>query len=126
MLRQIDDRQEGKNAPPRCGVASIALGAIALLGLTAIGPAAVADTPIRGPLTQISGPSPFGDCTIDDVPGQEGEGSVNFPDSEVEPYVHVNPADTSNMIAVWQQDRWSDGGSRGLLSAVSDDEGGTW
>ena len=106
-------------------VASIAVGMGPLLGATAI-PGALAADPILGPLTQISGPSPFSGCSADDVPGQELEGSVNFPDSEVEPYVHVNPIDPDNAVAVWQQDRWSDGGSRGLLSAVSDDGGTTW
>jgi hypothetical protein len=105
---------------------SIAVGAAALLSAMGIGTPAFADPPILGPLTQISGPSSFEGCTADDVSGQEDEGSVNFPDSEVEPYVHVNPTDTDNVVAVWQQDRWSDGGARGLLSAVSDDGGKTW
>jgi hypothetical protein len=30
------------------------------------------------------------------------------------------------MVAVWQQDRWNDGGARGLVSAVSDDGGADW
>lgn len=126
MFTHIDSQLEDRNALPRCGAASIALGAAALLSAMAIGTAAVADAPVLGPLTRISGPSLFDGCTADDVPDQEDEGSVNFPDSEVEPYVHVNPADTDNVVAVWQQDRWSDGGSRGLLSAVSDDGGKTW
>jgi hypothetical protein len=87
---------------------------------------AVAEPSALGPLTQISGPGPFGSCTADDVAGQEAKGSVNFPESELEPHAQVNPTNTRNVVAVWQQDRWSDGGSRGLLSAVSDDGGETW
>jgi hypothetical protein len=91
-----------------------------------MGATAADGPPVLGTLTQISGPSPFGNCTADDVPGQEGDGSVVFQESEVEPYVHVNPTDPDNMVAVWQQDRWSDGGSRGNVAAVSDDGGETW
>lgn len=126
MFTQSYGQGGSRNASPRCGAASIAFWAAALLGATATGTAAIADAPILGPLTQISGASPFGNCAADDLAGQEAEGSINFPDSEVEPYVHANPADTGNVVAVWQQDRWSDGGSRGLLSAVSDNGGMTW
>jgi BNR/Asp-box repeat len=49
-----------------------------------------------------------------------------FPGSEVEPFVAVNPARPSNAVAVWQQDRWSNGGAQGLLAAYSDDGGATW
>lgn len=79
-----------------------------------------------GPVVQISGPSPFGDCTADDAETQQAEGSILFPDSEIEPYIDVNPADPDNLVAVWQQDRWSDGGARGLAGAVSDDGGDSW
>ncbi|MGQ0485031.1 MAG: hypothetical protein ACT4SY_06740 [Hyphomicrobiales bacterium] len=65
-------------------------------------------------------------CTADDVPGQEAEGSVNYPGSEIEPYIDVNPRRPDNLVTVWQQDRWSDGGARGLVSAFSDDGGATW
>src|SRR5256885_15415619 len=30
------------------------------------------------------------------------------------------------MIAVWQQDRWSDGGAHGLVAGVTHDGGATW
>ncbi len=79
-----------------------------------------------GPLVQITGPSPLGGCTADDVPGQEAEDSIAFHESEIEPYIDVNPQDPDNLVTVWQQDRWSDGGARGLVSAVSDDGGATW
>lgn len=47
-----------------------------------------------------------------------------FLGTEVEPWVAVNPADDGNAIAVWQQDRFSDGGSNGLRAAYS--SGGVW
>jgi hypothetical protein len=51
---------------------------------------------------------------------------TNFLNAEVEPWVEVNPTDPSNVIAVWQQDRWSNGGARGLLTAFTHDGGVTW
>src|SRR5262249_14431180 len=57
---------------------------------------------------------------------QEQDGSVSFSSAEVEPSIDVNPTNPDNLIAVWQQDRWSDGGSRGLYSAYSNDGGTTW
>jgi hypothetical protein len=63
------------------------------------------------------------------APGCEGVptgDSVAYAGSEVEPMLAANPADPSNLIAVWQQDRWSDGGARGLRGAYSRDGGRSW
>src|SRR5262249_14422509 len=79
-----------------------------------------------GPAAQITGPDPFEGCTADDLPGQEAGGSINYPDTEIEPYVDVNSKDPNSLVAVWQQDRWNDGGARGLGSSVSTDGGLTW
>jgi hypothetical protein len=49
-----------------------------------------------------------------------------YPNAEVEPYIAVNPANTNNLIAVWQQDRWSNGSSQGLATGYSFDGGATW
>jgi hypothetical protein len=73
------------------------------------------------PLTLVSGPSPF-------APGCEGApqtGTV-FRNAEVEPWVDVNLADANNIVGNWQQDRWSNGGASGNLSAYSLDGGTTW
>jgi len=79
---------------------------------------------IAGPLGPVSGPiSPFATCTADQVGQQLG---VNFPNSAVEPWVDVNPTNTQNIVATWQQDRWSNGGSRGLVAGVSADGGASW
>ena len=69
------------------------------------------------------GPSPFAGCARDDVAAQVG---VNYPNTEIEPWVDVNPANPMNLIAGWQQDRWSNGGARGDVSAYSKDGGKTW
>jgi len=95
-----------------------------LLGLVTLGTLeAQAVTP--GPLVPISGLSPFGalqDCG--DFPVSIN--SINFLDSEVEPWVAVNPANLDNIVAIWQQDRWSDGGARGNVAGVSFDGGAHW
>ncbi|OLC39375.1 MAG: hypothetical protein AUH81_01455 [Candidatus Rokubacteria bacterium 13_1_40CM_4_69_5] len=79
------------------------------------------------PLTLVSGSgvgtSPFTHCTADNVAAQPGR---NFPDSEVEPWVDVNPRNSLNIVGSWQQDRWSNGGSRGLVAGVSFDGGAHW
>jgi len=49
-----------------------------------------------------------------------------YENAEVEPTVAVSPADPTHLVAAWQQDRWSDGGSHGLLAAFSADSGRTW
>src|SRR5213594_1181192 len=75
------------------------------------------------PLTIISGPSPFAGCTI----GASGApGETLYPNAEEEPWLDVNPTNSNNMISVWQQDRWSNGGAHGLVAGVSHDGGATW
>jgi hypothetical protein len=65
----------------------------------------------------------FAHVTADNVAGQPGH---NFANSQVEPYVAVNPRDQKNIVSVWQQDRWDNGGSRGFQGGVSTDGGKTW
>jgi hypothetical protein len=72
---------------------------------------------------KISGSSPFTNCVADNPTGQVG---TLYPDSEIEPWIDVNPANTKNLIAGWQQDRWSNGGARGLAAGVSIDGGANW
>ena len=70
-----------------------------------------------------SGTSPFLACTAGQTPDNS---STVYPNSEVEPQVAVNPNNTSNVVGNFQQDRWSDGGARGLVAARSFDGGETW
>ena len=51
---------------------------------------------------------------------------IVFPDSEVEPWVDVNPTNADNIVGGYQQDRYSNGGAKGLVAAVSNDGGSTW
>src|SRR5258708_22037885 len=71
-------------------------------------------------LVPVSSTDPYANCSIAGQPG------INFPDAEVEPWVSVNPTKSSNIVGVWQQDRWSNGGARGLVSGYSFDRGKTW
>jgi hypothetical protein len=72
---------------------------------------------------QVSDVSPFASCTADNVAGQVG---TNFPNSEVEPWVDVNPTNPDNVVGLWQQDRWSNGGARGLVAGVTMNGGTSW
>lgn len=69
----------------------------------------------------VSGQSPF-------VPNCEGvaQSGTPFVNSEVEPYLALNPIDPDNLVGVWQQDRWSNGSARGQGVGVSVDGGETW
>jgi hypothetical protein len=103
----------------RFSIAATVVVASAVFGL----PAAGATPFSAGPLVQVSGASAFVGCTADDVAGQSG---TNFLHSEVEPWIDVNPTDGDNIVGIWQQDRWSNGGARGLVAGVSRDGGSTW
>jgi hypothetical protein len=77
---------------------------------------------IVGPAVLASGPSPFAGCTV----GQMFPTSVVYPNTEVEPFVAVNPTNPNNIIGVFQQDRWNDGGARGLVASRSTNGGTGW
>ncbi|MGE5168962.1 MAG: sialidase family protein [Rudaea sp.] len=70
---------------------------------------------------RVTGRSPYADgCDGAPVTGTVYRGA------EVEPQIAVDPQNPSHMIGVWQQDRWSDGGARGLRTGYSFDAGRTW
>ena len=50
----------------------------------------------------------------------------NYVRSEVEPYGAINPIDPRNAIAVFQQDRWNNGGAHGLAAGTTTDGGSSW
>jgi hypothetical protein len=94
------------------------------LGLALAAVAPVAAGPLTpGPLVQVSGTSAFAGCAADAVASQSGTVYLN---SEVEPWVDVNPTNPSNVVGIWQQDRWSNGGARGLVAGVSSNGGSSW
>jgi hypothetical protein len=86
-----------------------------------------APTPTPPPATpsldsvRISGPSPFAPgCSTADQNG------TLYANAEVEASAAANPVNPTNLVAAWQQDRWSDGGAQGLVGAASFDGGRTW
>src|SRR6266567_7585075 len=92
----------------------------AILASVVIGATALA-API---VVVVSGPSPYANCSNANQPG------TNVPQAEVEPFVSVNPTTVNteqvNVIGVWQQDRWSNGGAHGLVAGFSFNGGKTW
>ena len=71
---------------------------------------------------RLSQPSTF-------TPGCDGvspETGTLYTNTAVEPYLVVNPFNPMNLIAAWQQDRWSNGGAQGLMLASSINGGGSW
>jgi hypothetical protein len=84
-------------------------------------------TQVLGPLVQVTGPDPFTSCTKDNVGQQETTfGSILYPNTVIEPWVAVDPTDASRLLVGHHQDRWSDGGARGVIDALSNDGGATW
>lgn len=51
---------------------------------------------------------------------------VLYTGAEVEPMIAAAAANPAHMVGVFQQDRWSDGGARGLRTGYSFDGGLTW
>ncbi len=72
-------------------------------------------------LAAASGRSPF----TEGCDGVASSGTV-YAGAEVEPMLAVNPANPDNLVGVWQQDRWSNGSARGLVTGASLDGGRTW
>lgn len=89
--------------------------------LTLIAVMAVLTSPVSaaGLVVVSETPSPFAGCTI-------GGPGTNYVNAEVEPWVAANPANTTNLIGAWQQDRWDNGGAHGLVAGYSFNGGKTW
>lgn len=68
----------------------------------------------------VSRPSPFSpDCNGT----QRG---TNYRNAPTEPWVAIDPSNPLHLLGAWQQDRWADGGSSGLLTGASFDGGRNW
>jgi hypothetical protein len=70
--------------------------------------------------------SPFGGTATGAACQGATQTGTNYPGAEVEPFVDVNLANDDNLVGAWQQDRWSNGGSTGQMSAFSTDGGQNW
>src|SRR4029453_2032764 len=97
----------------RVVVASVA---VSVLSVTT----AWASTSTVGALQQVSGTSPFAACSADNIAAQPGTVYAN---SEVEPWLAASRVDrnadgAADLIAGYQQDRWNNGGARGVYASV--------
>ena len=70
--------------------------------------------------------SPFGGTATGAACQGATQTGTNYPGAEVEPFVDVNLANDDNLVGAWQQDRWSNGGSTGQMSAFSTNGGQNW
>ena len=68
---------------------------------------------------EVSSTNPMAGCPPD-------SSGINFLGSEVEPWLEVNPTNPNNIVTFYQQDRYSNGGAKGNVAAVSFDGGLTW
>jgi hypothetical protein len=110
--------------------AELVIGGAALLGLVmSCGGGSSGGTPTPPPqpppftsVTQVrvSQPPTFGACNGVAQPGTLYDNTV------VEPSILINPMNSANLIAEWQQERWSNGGSQAQNLGVSFDGGMTW
>jgi hypothetical protein len=101
-------------------LAAAGIAALVLASTASAGPYTLSST------TTASGPSPFSGCTADSRAAQEATGSILYPNSEPEMRADVNPTNSANIVGAYQQDRWSDGGARGLVASWTKNGGATW
>jgi hypothetical protein len=93
-----------------------------LLSAAVLTGTAAADPYDLGPDLKVSGPSTLTSCPF----GASELFADAYDDTEVEPQVAVNPTDPDEIVGATQQDRWPDGGARGLTSWSSGNGGGSW
>src|SRR5881392_4491059 len=110
---------------PRFAAAAAAVLILLPLATASAGPYAttVVHQASGTPSPPANGDSPFASCDISAflIPGE-----INYVNSELEPWVAVNPTNPMNIIGVYQQDRYTRGGARGLAAAVTHNGGMTW
>ncbi len=99
----------------------ILAGCTALAGVLLAPSLAPAQT--LGNLARISGGTVFNRCKADQAGSQPG---TVFPGSAIEPWIAVDPTTGGHLLTGVQQDRWSNGGARGLRGAVSVNGGKNW
>src|SRR4249919_837150 len=103
--------------PPRALLGTASAWLVGLAVAVAAGRASGAPPP------PVSSGDPLASCTAG---SNLFGGGTNFPASEVEPFVAADPKNPGRLVAVWQQDRWSNGAARGEVSAYSTNAGASW
>jgi len=111
----------GRSRPLRL---SVVFGVVSLAALLVTAVAVGAGGTVVSP-----NPSVFATSTcsaVDSAQTAAVSGTVNYLNSEEEPYVAVDPTDGTHLVGAWQEDRWNDGGANGLATAYSTGGGGSW
>jgi hypothetical protein len=88
----------------------------------AVGGTALAGPYMIGPDIKVSEASTLTGCPF----GASPDFAAAYDNTEVEPQVAVNPTNPDQIVGVSQQDRWPDGGARGLSSWRSSTGGTSW
>jgi hypothetical protein len=104
------------------GGGAVAFAFVVLLVSATAAPAVPPAPYSLDPAVLVSGASPFAGCPS----GAADANSVVYTNTEVEPQVAVNPTNANNIVGAFQQDRWNDGGARGLVAARSTNGGASW
>ncbi len=123
-------------APPPHVNTGAAFRAALVIGLTLLascsgGGGSPSPAPASPPPAPAPPPPPTGSVRASPAstfaPGCNGaQAGTLYVNAEVEPSVAVNPLNPNNIVGSWQQDRWSNGGSQGIVVANSFDAGATW
>jgi hypothetical protein len=100
--------------------ASTALAGLALA--IAVAGTAAADPYVLGPDVKVNGGSTLTACPF----GASADFTAAYDNTEVEPQVAVDPTNPAEMTGASQQDRWPDGGARGLTSWMSTNGATSW
>jgi hypothetical protein len=95
------------------------------VGAASAPPAAAAPLTVTAPI-DLSIPSPFPPGCGGPTEGNSPGNNFNYENSETEPWLAVRPNNPNDVAGMWQQDRWSDGASHGLVTAVSHNGGATF
>ena len=98
-------------------VATVALSAAAAATAVASPYDLAADVNVSTPLSSTLTTCPF---------GASPDFAAAYDHAEVEPQVAVNPLNPDEITGASQQDRWPDGGARGLTSWISNSGGASW
>ena len=101
----------------------LASAAVAGLVLSVCLTASAAAAPFTlGPDVKVNGGSTLTGCPF----GASPDFAAAYNNTEVEPQVAVDPTNPARITGVSQQDRWPDGGARGLSSWQSSNGGTSW
>jgi hypothetical protein len=98
------------------------VGFLALLVAVVAAGTAAASPYVIGPDVKVSGGSTLNACPF----GASADFAAAYNNAEVEPQVAVNPLDPAEITGASQQDRWPDGGARGLTSWMSGNGATSW